>query len=108
VGDARGVWVYDTTEAKERWRVTRKTMHAVAFAPSGSTVAATGSSMLDGAAETLLIQAANGKEVTSFKQANCYGWSVAFSPDERTLAVGEKGCVTFLNPEANKKLAAKP
>jgi RNA polymerase sigma factor (sigma-70 family) len=109
VSDTQGVWLCDTAEAKERWRVKRKTMQGVAFAPSGNTVAATGgSSNMGGAAETILVEAATGKEVTSFKQANCYGWSVAFAPDEKTLAVGELGCVTFLNPEANKKRAAKP
>jgi WD40 repeat protein len=109
-----GAWLYDTAQGKERWSLPKKGMLAVAFSPDGNTVATTGSGEQFGpfqaGAETVLMQADSGKEITNFKEPRCYGWSVAYAPDGKALAVAERGCVTFLNPEANKKRqpVAKP
>jgi len=107
---AIGLW--DIGTGKDRWHLAKTGMMAVAFSPDGKSVAATGGGTPFGifraGAATVLLDAATGNIETEFKQLGCYGWSVAFAPNGKTLVVGEWGRVVFLNPERNKQLASKP
>jgi WD40 repeat protein len=101
---ASGIHLWNVADQKERLRIPAPQMLAIAFAPDGKSLAATGMAIgfgiYGGNAGTVLFDAQTGQAQTTFRHPKCWGWSIAYAPDGKTLAVAQGENIVFLNPSA--------
>ena len=90
----QGICLWDMTSGRRLRVFGKPETTSVAFSPDGQLLAATGQDRI-----TSLWNPQSGQALGSCQGAGCFGASVHFTADGKSLAVAGEGCVLVLDPE---------